>query len=54
MGSDANWQSLLLEFKGYKKFPAESDNVIALWSYNWFTFGGKASLFAFAEHRLGL
>ena len=41
MGSDANWQSLLLEFKGYKKFPAESDNVIALWSYNWFTFGGK-------------
>jgi Omp85 superfamily domain len=41
MGSDANWQSLLLEFKGYKKFPEESDNVIALWSYNWFTFGGK-------------
>ncbi len=22
MGSDANWQSLLLEFKGYEKFPA--------------------------------
>jgi hypothetical protein len=41
MGSDANWQSLLLEFKGYKKFPAESDNIIAFWSYNWFTFGGK-------------
>ena len=41
MGSDANWQSLLLEFKGYEKFPARSDNIIALWSYNWFTFGGK-------------
>jgi surface antigen Omp85-like protein len=41
MGSDANWQSLLLEFKGYKKFPARSGNIIALWSYNWFTFGGK-------------
>ena len=41
MGSDANWQSLLLEFKGYKKFPEGSDNIIALWSYNWFTFGGK-------------
>lgn len=41
MGSDANWQSLLLEFKGYKKFPAESDNIVALWSYNWFTFGGR-------------
>jgi len=41
MGSDANWQSLLLEFKGYKRFPATSDNIIALWSYDWFTFGGK-------------
>ena len=41
MGSDANWQSLLLEFKSYKKFPAASDNIIAFWSYNWFTFGGK-------------
>ena len=41
MGSDADWQSLLLEFKGYKRFPASSDNTIALWSYNWFTFGGK-------------
>jgi len=41
MGSDANWQSLLFEYKGYKKFPANSDNIIALWSYNWFSFGGK-------------
>ncbi len=41
MGSDANWQSLLFEYKGYKKFPASSDNIISLWSYNWFTFGGK-------------
>ena len=41
MGSDANWQSLLLEVKGYKRFPAASDNIIAFWSYNWFTFGGK-------------
>jgi len=38
---DANWQSMLLEFKTYKRFPARSGNVIALWSYNWFTFGGK-------------
>ncbi len=41
MGSDANWQSMLIEYRGYKKFPANSDNVIALWSYNWLTFGGK-------------
>ncbi len=41
MGSNTNWQSLLIEYKGYKKFPANSDNVIALWSYNWLTLGGK-------------
>jgi hypothetical protein len=40
LGSDANWQSLLLEFRGYVKFPAHSRNVVAFWSYNWFTVGG--------------
>ncbi len=40
MGSDANWQSLLLEFRTYIQFPASSRNVIAFWSYNWFTIGG--------------
>jgi hypothetical protein len=41
MGSDANWQSLLLEFRGYFKFPENSRNVMAFWSYNWFTPGGN-------------
>jgi hypothetical protein len=41
MGSDANWQSLLLEFRTYIKFPSESRNILAFWSYNWFTMGGK-------------
>ncbi|HCL82752.1 MAG TPA: hypothetical protein DIC22_02200, partial [Chitinophagaceae bacterium] len=40
MGSDASWQSLLLEFRTYLKFPSESNNILALWSYNWFTLGG--------------
>jgi outer membrane protein assembly factor BamA len=40
MGSDANWQSLLLEFRGYTKFPAKSRNIMAFWSYNWLTVGG--------------
>ncbi len=40
LGSDANWQSLLVEFRGYTKFPSESRNIIAFWSYNWFTLGG--------------
>jgi hypothetical protein len=40
MGSDANWSSLLLEFRTYIKFPAHSQNILAFWSYNWFTVGG--------------
>jgi hypothetical protein len=40
LGSDANWQSLLLEFRSYVKFPAQSRNILAFWSYNWFTVGG--------------
>ena len=41
MGSDANWQSLLFEFRTYIPFPASSRNILAFWSYNWFTIGGK-------------
>jgi hypothetical protein len=41
MGSDANWQSLLLEFRSYIKFPSKSRNILAFWSYNWFTVGGS-------------
>lgn len=43
MGSDANWQSLLIEFRTYVKFPARSENILAFWSYNWFTLGGTPS-----------
>ena len=41
LGSDANWQSLLVEFRHFQKFPATSRNVLALWSYNWFTLSGN-------------
>jgi outer membrane protein assembly factor BamA len=40
MGSDNDWQSLLLEFRTYLPFPAKSRNIMAFWSYNWFTLGG--------------
>jgi hypothetical protein len=40
MGSDANWQSLLLEFRSYIPFPSGTRNILAFWSYNWFTLGG--------------
>ncbi len=41
IGSDANWQSLLLEFRAYVKFPSESKNILAFWSFNWFTLSGN-------------
>ena len=41
LGSDNNWQSLLVEYRAYRKQSSTSNNVIALWSYNWFTFGAK-------------
>jgi len=41
MGSDENWSSLLLEWRGYFRFPASSDNILAIWSYNWLTLSGR-------------
>jgi outer membrane protein assembly factor BamA len=41
LGSDNNWQSLVVEVRKYIRFPANSRNVLALWSYNWLTVGGK-------------
>ena len=41
LGSDGNWQSLLLDLRKYINFPENTENVLALWSYNYFTFSGK-------------
>ncbi|MDP4214163.1 MAG: hypothetical protein Q8926_16230 [Bacteroidota bacterium] len=41
LGSKNNWTSLLLEWRGYYRFPATSNNILAFWSYNWFTLTGK-------------
>jgi len=40
MGSDANWQSLTIDFRKYIHFP-NSRNILAFWSYNWLTLSGK-------------
>ncbi|HSC40584.1 MAG TPA: hypothetical protein VLD19_22025 [Chitinophagaceae bacterium] len=40
MGSDNNWQSLLLEMRKYIPVSASKRNVLAIWSYNWLTLGG--------------
>jgi hypothetical protein len=41
LGSTRNWQSLVVDIRKYYKLPATSDNVLALWSYNWLVLGGK-------------
>ena len=41
LGSDVNWTSLMMEYRTYLRFPASSPNILALWSYNWFTLSGK-------------
>jgi hypothetical protein len=41
MGSDQNWQYLLAEFRKYIQMPGSSHNILAFWSYNWFTLSGK-------------
>ena len=41
-GSSTNWQSLVIDVRKYYRFPAGSDNVLALWSYDWLVLDGKA------------
>ncbi len=40
MGSQTNWQSLLLDIRKYVTFPKNSHNVLGFWSMNWLTTGG--------------
>ncbi|WP_159475362.1 hypothetical protein [Dyadobacter sp. 3J3] len=41
LGSNTNWQSLVLEFRKYINFPKGSKNTLALWDFNWLTLAGK-------------
>jgi outer membrane protein assembly factor BamA len=40
LGSQTDWTSLLLEWRGYLRIPSNSNNILAFWSYNWFTLMG--------------
>lgn len=42
LGSDISYQSLMVDVRKYVYLPAWSDAILALWSYNSFTFGGAA------------
>ncbi|WP_144916751.1 BamA/TamA family outer membrane protein [Mucilaginibacter frigoritolerans] len=39
-GSTRDWQSLVLDVRTYVKLSDQSDNVLALWSYDWLVLGG--------------
>ena len=41
MGSDNNWQSLLIDARKYFYFPGNSKNILAFWNYDWLTISGK-------------
>lgn len=41
LGSDQNWQSIILDYRKYISFPTGSKNILAFWSYNVFTIKGK-------------
>lgn len=42
LGSDANYQSLMVDIRKYLYLPSWSGALLALWSYNSLTFGGNA------------
>ncbi|MCF0059572.1 hypothetical protein [Dyadobacter sp. CY356] len=41
LGSNTNWQSLVLELRKYVNFPRGSRNTLAFWDFNWLTLSGK-------------
>lgn len=41
LGSTSSWRSVIVDVRKYFKFPEGSDNVVALWSYDWLTLSGK-------------
>jgi outer membrane protein assembly factor BamA len=42
LGSDVNWQSLIIDLRKYVKLSDRNNNVLAFWSYMWFTYNGNA------------
>jgi hypothetical protein len=40
-GGSNNWRSLIIDVRKYIKLPEGSDNVLALWSYDWLIVSGK-------------
>jgi len=45
LGSSTNWQEVAVEFRKYISLTKHRNNVIAFWSWNEFTYGGKVPYF---------
>jgi hypothetical protein len=41
LGSSTPWRSLIVDLRKYFRFPENSDNVLAFWSYNWLILSGR-------------
>jgi hypothetical protein len=41
LGSTSTWSSLILDVRKYFRFPANSNNILAFWSYDWLTLAGR-------------
>jgi hypothetical protein len=41
LGSTSSWSSLIVDVRKYINLPAGSENVLALWSYDWLILSGK-------------
>ena len=41
-GNSTTWRSLVADMRKYIHFPANSQNILALWTYEWLTVSGKA------------
>lgn len=41
LGSSANWQSVIIDLRKYFTLSQRTQNVLALWSYNWYIIAGK-------------
>ena len=41
LGNHFSWRSLVVDARKYIPFPANSENVLAFWTYDWFTITGQ-------------
>jgi outer membrane protein assembly factor BamA len=41
MGSNRNWQSLIIDIRKYFNFPRDSRNILAIWNYDWLVLNGR-------------